>query len=152
MQPEPTLEGRFAVVPLVPPLLQGTSGPRAEMERITRVWQERMRLTYWEITFDWSTPLDPEETLGEIIRNNPYDDAKIRFAANFAEWDRRFANVVIVHELMHLLTRDLEEAAESAGALLGASAGKLFQARLDYELEGVVDRTAAVLVDVGGVV
>jgi hypothetical protein len=125
---------------------------RGEIERIVAVWQDRMRLGHWQVDVDWSKPPEIEDTLANCSAHGPYDFAKIRFSPEYPTWERRFANLVVVHELMHLVTRDLEYAAEAGEQAMPTAARPLFKSRIEHEVEAVVDKAATVLVDLGGVV
>lgn len=120
-----------------------------DLEHMVAVWQERMHLTHWTIEFDWINPAE-EQNHAEVSRNNPYDSARLRFNAGYSEWSRFFANHTVVHELMHLVTRDLEEAANALEDHVPAKVHALFDAHVTYELEGVVDRTAQIIVELAG--
>lgn len=123
---------------------------REDIASLVDVWQERLRLTHWEIRIDWEN--EPGEDELANVNWSFYDVATLRFAATYPMWSRREANWTVVHELMHIVMRDLQEGVESAERVLPASAYRLFDARFQHELEGVVDRTAALLIELGGVV
>lgn len=123
---------------------------RSEIERILSVWQQRTQLGHWVITLDWDRPLDPAEDRAMITRDNPYDYATLQLASNWATWKRREANLIVVHELIHCVTRDLEEAGESVEPLLGELVKPLWSARWTHELEAAVDKLATLLVNAAG--
>jgi hypothetical protein len=118
-----------------------------ELKRILRVWQERLRLLHWEITvtFDVDT-ID----LGEAMCSEAYDEATIRFNRNFRTWSRESANRTVVHELLHVLMRDRTAAVESSKTLLSDDSYRMLIDRHQFEDEGVVERLAAVIVELGG--
>lgn len=124
---------------------------RADIEEIALTWRERLNLAHWTIRFSYPAEIEGDP-LAETIGHDDYDHAEIRFSPSFPSWTREYANTVVVHELMHLVTRDLARACESLDELLSAGARSLFKSWFDHELEGVVDRTAALLVGLGGVV
>jgi hypothetical protein len=133
-----------------------TRTSRDDIEYIVKMWLARLYLTHWTIVFVWDKPLtkdDPAgEALAEIDRYEEYDYAFARFGADFATWTREDANKTIVHELLHLSTRDLEWAADAVEKVLHPDAYKLHAARMKHETEAHVDRMATILVELGGIV
>lgn len=129
---------------------------RADIEHIVTVWRERLYLAHWQIVFVWEKPLEQDDPLGEALaeidRYEEYDYGFLRVGRNFQTWSREDANKTLVHELMHLATRDLEWAADAVERVLHPDAYKLHAARMKHETEAHVDRLATILVDLGGVV
>lgn len=125
---------------------------RQDVEHILRVWQRRTQLAHWEIVIDWDRPLDPANDRAMITRDNPYDYATLQLASDWSGWKRRDANLVVAHELIHCVTRDLEEAGEAVAPMLGEPTKILWEARWTHELEAAVDKVATLLVNAAGVV
>lgn len=125
---------------------------KSDIEKMVRVWQARMRLTHWTIKIDWDTLLDEGFRSGECEVSKRYDVATIRFGAGFPTWDRVFANQTVVHELLHVAGRDLDESVNAIDSQLSKRLFELFYERFEHENEGVIERTACVLVDLGGIV
>jgi hypothetical protein len=122
---------------------------RPQLVRIVEVWQSRLRLTHWDLTVDTDTPANGE-AIAECIRHHSYDTADLRFRPDWPTWSRRYANDTVVHELMHLQERDLSEAVNTAQLFCHPEAWKQFNDRCEHEREGLVDRLATILVDLGG--
>lgn len=119
------------------------------LEECVARWVPRLGLTHWAIEFDWDRPVPPEENTEAMVeRTDSYDVATMRFSAKYLTWTAAWAEWVVVHELIHLVTRDLEHAAEAAQELLPKKARKLAAAHFHHEVEGVIDRLAAVLLAV----
>lgn len=126
---------------------------RDDIEEIWRTWQRRLGLEGWDVTFEWDHPIFGDDTAhAEIWRSNSYDTVRVRFNSDFTTWSRARANKHVVHELCHLMTRDLDQAVESAEAIVSRDAYKLLESRYSHEVEGVVDRLAVRFVDLAGVV
>lgn len=130
---------------------------RDDIEYILSVWQSRLNLTHWTIKVDWATP--PERPDGadegdmlwaDVVWGNSSDDATIRFHESYLGWDRKQMNETVVHELIHLVNRDLQEGVESAEDVMPTSAFKVFRNRFEHEIEGVIERTAKLFVTLGG--
>jgi hypothetical protein len=124
-----------------------TRTARDDIEYILSVWQGRLNLTHWVVKVDWDEPLEDVEA---NIMWGSYDQATVRFNTAHDKWSRRYTNETVVHELLHLVLRDLQNGVESAEAALSASAYRLFENRFQHELEGVVERLALLLVGLGG--
>lgn len=120
---------------------------RDDIERIVRVWQQRLRLDLWEIRIDWTRET---EHVAEVKPWSMYDYATLAISPRFTEWSLLLANRNIVHELLHLAMRDVDAAVETAEKVMPASAFKVFEANVENADEAMVDRLATVLVELGG--
>lgn len=131
----------------------GDREARDELARVLAVWQQRLRLDHWRIEISWTETIADDEANAEIRMEEDYDSAKIVLAGGFAAWSAEWANKVVVHELLHLVFRDLEEHVKAAKTFsVSPTAFDLFIDRYNHECEGVVDRLAHQLVDLAGVV
>lgn len=133
------------------PVSEAVPLTRDDIETILREWQRRMQLGHWEVELSNDPPPEDETDLGNMKRHDPYDYATLYINVGFESWTRRMANLVIVHELMHLHTRDLECAAESVESALSGQASGLWKARFLHEDEALVDKMATLLVNLGGI-
>lgn len=110
-------------------------------------WKKRLGLDHWLIEISEETPENPD-ALASVSPAESYDRATIRFAPEWPEWPQQFAERVIVHELLHIVFRDLVEAEQSIYDALSHDARVLYSRRLEHELEGVIDRLAERYVEV----
>lgn len=129
---------------------------RREITRIVRGWQKRLRLTNYSLSISF-IPNDPnvadlEGGHAEIKVHDDYESAHLKIAAGFAGWNERFANEVIVHELLHIFENGTGTAVESLEEVLDNDAYKLILARYSSAAENMVDRLALILVALAGVV
>jgi hypothetical protein len=122
---------------------------KAQLERTVRVWQRRLGLDAWKIDVDFSDPAS-EGCVASTLRSNDYDTATITWDAGWASWEPLYANQTVVHELLHLLTRDVDLVVDDARDQLHPDASALVEKRYRHETEGLVDRLSVRLVDVGG--
>lgn len=130
---------------------------RDDVELIVRTWQKRLQLDYWRLTIDFDTPpsksgSDEDVPEAEIYASTPYDHAKLLLNPDWKTWDRLWANLTVVHELMHMHSRDLRAACTSVGDVLTHQAKLLWTSRCEHEEEKLVDKMATLLVSLGGVV
>lgn len=117
----------------------------ARIRKLIKHWQDFLGLQSWEITLDLSGPCE-EGVKAMTWRTDQYDTATMILASDWREWDNRFANRLIVHELLHLVSRDLDEAMKSALSFLHDFEQGPVAQRFDHEMEGVIDRMAERLV------
>lgn len=79
---------------------------------ILDAWRERLHLDRWEIEVEFDHPeYAPADVYATIKPHDAYDSAKLKIAPGWEKWDRPHANRVVVHELCHLLLRDVDEVA-----------------------------------------
>jgi hypothetical protein len=121
---------------------------RADLEGMVEVWAERLHLEAWDIKIVWNAPLDSENDFAKIERDYLY--AKLHFAGNWSTWERNVANRVVVHELLHLTTRDLDVVMDDLKEPLGTIVHTIVAARYLHEVEGFVDNLATILVELAG--
>lgn len=130
----------------------GFETPEAYLERVLATWVGRLRLSHWDIKIDW-TKTAGDDNHAEVDTEEDYDLAVIRVhLEGFREWSQRFANETIVHELVHVMQRDLNLAARAIEKRVHPAVFEMHADRWLHEWEGAVDRTATVLVELGGVV
>jgi len=119
---------------------------QAKVRKLVKNWQAFLGLTHWDVSVDFETPAG-DDTVARVWRSNYYDKAIIYLDVEWKSWTQIEANHVVAHELVHLLTRDLEEAIASVrGHVTEDGAWLAIEDRLSHELEGVVDRLADKLV------
>lgn len=121
---------------------------RAELERIVRVWQQRLRLQHWRITIDFDTEIESE---ARVKAWDVYDYATLQFGKTCTDWSRELANCNVAHELLHLVMRDHDAAVDLAEKVMPKSVYALFEANVENHAEALIDRLASILVDLVGV-
>ena len=124
---------------------------KREAERVLRVWQERLALDGWDIDLEFDVELDGTRD-AEIEWPWSYDHATLRLGPQAREWDDQQGQEVIVHELLHLITRDLAVSVADSWAYASEREKRHVRDRFNHELEGIVDRLAVRLVRLGGLV
>ena len=125
---------------------------RDELERILAVWQHRLRLDHWRIEIAWDRPLDDDDAEGEVQCAEHCDSATVRLATGCTGWTRARASAVVVHELVHVVCRDMDALVDAAKLAMGDQTHVLFADRYEHETEGVVERLATVLAELAGTV
>lgn len=123
----------------------------ARLTRIVRVWVKRLNLSGWAVSINFDEPASSDAD-ATTWRSNSYDRAQIRVAPEWRTWSPETANRLMVHELLHLCTRDIDRVVASVEPELMPQAWKLLDDRYDHEIEGLVDRLSTVFVDIGGLV
>ena len=119
---------------------------RAKIIKLVGHWQEFLGLNHWLVAVDFETP--PTDGADACIwRFHSYDGATLYLEEDWKSWDDPRANQLIVHELLHLLTRDLERAWDSVEGHVDPGVWKALDNRFDHELEGAIERLAGRLVE-----
>lgn len=121
------------------------------MERCVRVWQGRLGLSAWDVRVDWDEPAS-EEANATMQYLHDYDRSTVRFGEDVLGWERVFLNRIVVHELLHLHLRDVDRVVADLDGLLHRDVQDQVSKRYEHELEGLVDRLACRLVEIGGCV
>src|SRR5690242_15181803 len=112
---------------------------RENIEAIVTEWVPRLGLSHWELKVDWSRPAGDDND-AEFERAEWYDVASLFFSPKYVYWARNYAERVVLHELMHLVTRDLDGTVDRARSLLPSAARRLAEKEYERAIEGVVER------------
>ena len=123
---------------------------RKQIEATVSEWQTRLGLDGWKIAVQYADM--PGEEWAKIEPFSAYDHATLTVSVGYMNWTPAVANVTIVHELLHLLVRDIDAVVEDARSQLHPQASVQVEKRYEHEVEGFVDRLAARIVELGGVV
>lgn len=120
---------------------------RAQAERIIRDWQHRLGLERWKIEIDW------DESAGEgnnarTWRSDLYDTARMLWDPEWPKWSRERFEQTAIHELLHLLHRDLDETWKDMEGQIHRDAWSLADKRYFQEMEGFIDRLAIRLLEI----
>lgn len=122
---------------------------RARLERVVRVWQQRLGLERWDIAIEWDEPCG-EDANAATWRSSSYDRAEIRWDKEWRKWSARKANEYAVHELLHLHLRDVDEVVGSLEGQLHRDSYALVDGRYLHEVEGLIERLTYRLIEIGG--
>lgn len=124
---------------------------REQIERVVETWQLRLGLQNWDLRVEWDKPAG-DEANASTWRMDKYDRATMHFAPECDEWDEFFLNWIVVHELLHLCTREIDETHKAIEEHLHRAVWDVHDKRYDHEIEGFIDRLARRLVLIGGTV
>jgi hypothetical protein len=97
-----------------------------------------MRADHWHISIEDEPPED--DGPATTWRSNQYNNARLYFGDPGGDMEELRRSVV--HEILHLLTRDWDEAAEALEDQLSPAAWSLASKRLDHEREQAVEAIA----------
>lgn len=102
--------------------------------------QTAMKLDHWHITLedDWPGHLDDSDAAA--WRSESYNRAKLYFDGPDDDMEHLRQNVV--HELVHLILRDLDRVIESLKDHINPAAWHLIDDRFDHEREQAVEALA----------
>lgn len=120
-----------------------------QAERIIRGWQKRLGLEGWRVEIRWDEPADEDDN-AKIWRSCFYDDARLYLSKEWPTWPRERFEKTVIHELLHLCHRDIDEAWNDLDGQLHRDAYTVASARWKQEIEGMVDRLAFRLLEFGG--
>lgn len=117
----------------------------AQINSIVSDWTTRLGLTHWVIKVTTEPPDKPWRN-AQIDVSRCYDTATIKLQTGYEKWSREEATQTMIHELLHLHFRDLDESVE-LNEHLHNDAYDIFKSRYTHETEGIIDRLARVLVE-----
>jgi hypothetical protein len=127
---------------------------QAGLIRVIKTWKKRLALDHIDIDVDLVKAPENEEALASVSPHQMYDQAVMQFSGKWPEWNDFEVNRVVVHELLHILFRDYNNAVGSISqaGVLSYQVQALWNDRLEDAEEALIDRIAHRLVEVGGVV
>jgi hypothetical protein len=122
--------------------------------QVLEIWKARLCLDHWQIEFK-EGDLPEDETWSEhrqafIWRSRDYNTATLHLNPNFTEWNRRKLNLNIVHELLHLVTREVEFILDQLETLLHRDVDRVIGDGHRHAVEGAVDFLSYRFVELGG--
>lgn len=122
---------------------------KGQVERLVRVWQGRLGLERWDVKVDWSKPC-ADDRVAEVEKSSYYDTGTLRWEPGWSKWTAEYAEATVVHELLHLCHRDVDESFADLEGQLQRDAWILSERRYRQAMEGFIDRTASRLVEIAG--
>lgn len=121
------------------------------LRRILAGWQKRLRLEHWDVKLDLETFANPG-CYATVWAADDYDTATVKVDAEWRGWSTELANQTVVHELLHIVFRDVDEAVCAGRQRLSDDAAAVVKYGYEHALEGTADRLAHRLVELGGCV
>lgn len=105
-------------------------------------------LQHWRITVEIVDEPEGKASADAAVNVSAYyDQATIQFAADrLEELTPEELDETIVHELIHVVNRDLWDAMTQPEYMFGKPAWSVHYDRIDHEMEGVVERVARSIV------
>ena len=124
---------------------------KLELERIVRWWIPRLGLAHWSISIEVEDePFEGESSDSEAASfpNRDYDVARVVFnPREIGKWAPLKAHRVAVHELLHLVTREIEYVLDLLEGQLNRDVDELVTRSHRHAVEGALDRLAYRIVD-----
>lgn len=108
-------------------------------------WSEQLLLSHWELQVVLDPGMD-EDVMASCEPHPFYDQATLTFRSDIQD-DQIEYNVV--HELVHVMLRDLDETTQAVMSILGYSAARGHILRHEHAEENLVDRLARVMLELG---
>lgn len=124
---------------------------RSDIEKILREWQYRLKLSHWIITVNWDEPTD-EDNEAEYAAEEWYNQCQIKLSKEWQKWERRHANVVLAHELVHLHLHEMDMAVNVLEPKFKKEVWEMWHGRFRAGHERAVETLAQIFVDTLGVV
>lgn len=116
----------------------------AKFEALLKKWQKRLGLERWRVTVDFSTPLTDDNM--QISRSKIYDDATITVNDTWKTWGIEKVEQLIVHELLHLVHRDIDYVIyELVDGQTSPASYELIRKAYEFADEKAIDRMAHIL-------
>lgn len=125
---------------------------RNQLTEIVLGWQKRLGLQQWEIEINWDEFEEEEDNYASTWRTRDYKEAKIKWNKNWETWSLKRANEIVVHELLHLFTHDLEFILDAIDEQLHRDVDAVICKMYTHSMEGVVDSLAKRIVEIGGLI
>ena len=124
---------------------------KRKLEQIVQWWIPRLGLSHWTIDVEVSgEPFEngAAEAEASTWRPRDYETARVVFNPNeLGDWTPLKAHRVAVHELLHLVTRDVEYVLDLLDGLLSRDADELVERAHRHAVEESLDRLAYRIVD-----
>lgn len=126
----------------------------AKMLRTIRTWQKRLKLEHIKLDIKLDEEPEHPEALASVYPDALYDCATMLFRADWPTHEPFELNRIVVHELLHIMFRDFGRAVRSVGhaGILSHQVQVLWHEQCEDAEEGLIDRLAHRLVELGGVV
>jgi hypothetical protein len=129
----------------------------SQILEILDTWIDRLKLNHWEIIWadleelppgaptSWST----ETAQAMAYRSKDYNHSYI-VLRDWEKLSRAQANMLIVHELIHLPLRDIENVIDLVDGFLSTGVQNVIREAHDHSVEGAVDWVAQRMIELVG--
>lgn len=127
---------------------------QAALQRVIKTWQKRLKLEHVLLDVDLTSEPDNEDALASVSPHEMYDRARMNFEGSWPNWTPFETNRIVVHELLHIMFRDYNNAVTGIGqaGVLSFQVQALWNESCNNAEEALIDRLAHRLVETGGVV
>lgn len=135
-------------------MAQGFNLSHEVMEGVVSLWIKRLGLQRWNIEVKWDDPDHFKSDIDKayIWRARDYEDARLYFNPNTSEsWSMRTLHCTVVHELLHLVTRDVEFVLDQVEDQLHRDVETVVAETFKHHLEGAIDQIACRMVELVGI-
>jgi hypothetical protein len=129
---------------------------REGVDHIVSVWIPRLGLSHWRIEVVWDGRYKDDPSFSSFEhaftwRARDYDEARLYFNQDEMErWDLRRTEEIVVHELLHLVTREVEFVLDQIDGQLRSDAQEIVEISHRHAVEGAVERLACRIVEIAG--
>lgn len=122
----------------------------ARLRKIFNVWANRLRIERYDLELRLNEVPDNPYADASVWVNDDYEHAIVKFAPDWNDWTVEHANYIAAHELMHVVTNDLDATVRSITGYLSKDADDVFRDRYMHDLEATVDFMARRLLEIAG--
>lgn len=130
---------------------------QSEIYFILNEWKKRLYLHEWDFDIDWDTPaiIDDEEcgskNYAQIWVSKDYFDANLKLSADWQSWTVEEANLNLVHELLHVKSRDTRHTIEyTLQGQLHRDVYDIIRSGYNHAEEAFLEAMARILINIGG--
>lgn len=126
----------------------------AALLRIIKTWQKRLKIEHIALEISLDPGPESPDAVAAVQPDSLYDIAEVQFRDDWPTHDLFTLNRIVVHELLHVMFRDYSNAIRSIGmsGVLSYQVERVWRDHCTDAEEGLVDRLAWRLVEIGGVV
>lgn len=134
-----------------------TKQTQSSIENIARYWIDNLGLQTWDIRLVWGEELDDWYSGGfdshaSCWRSRDYEQGRLYVNPKEYEcWTDREAHLHICHELLHMVTKEVEYVIDHIEGKLSKEADGLVTKAHQHHVEGVVDKLAYRFVELAGI-
>lgn len=121
---------------------------RKQIDDTLETWRQRLA-PEWTVTIDWDKQPESENAHASVYRPDDYHRSHIRVAKDFLTESDEVQEQTLIHELLHLAVRDMDQAFRSTEGPLRGETYSVLEAQWEHAEEGFVDRLAWTLQALG---